>query len=392
MHSDRHHARHSLGSGRAYTRRDALRVAGGAMIGGTLAACAAPVTRSAAQTNQASDAVRVDVIATGLDTPWGLAFAPDGRLFISERPGRLRVIEGGQLRESPVLTLPARETAIGEGGLMGLAIDPNFAAAPYLYVAYTAEAGPSATRNRIVRLQFDGYDAWVDRVLLDDLPASVNHNGGRVKFGPDGKLYITLGEQVMTQRAQDRDALAGKIIRLNADGSVPDDNPFPGSPVYSWGHRNPQGLAWQPGTGRLYGTEHGQSLNDEVNLIEPGANYGWPMAEGATHPEPFRSPLVAYREGTAPSGATFYDAETMPQWRGNLFFAALRGAHLHRIVLDANDPRRIVAEEKLYTDQYGRLRDVVQGPDGALYVATSNRDGRGRPTADDDRILRIGPR
>lgn len=385
---------------RNYSRRDALRMAGGAVAGGLLAACAAPdLTRTAAQTTgqtggqggTTSVEWRVETVAAGLDTPWSLAFAPDGRLFISERPGRIRVVENGRLREEPMLTLPARETARGEGGLMGLALDAaTFANEPYLYVAYTGEAGNS-TRNRIVRLRVEGDTAREDRALLDDLPAGVNHNGGRVKFGPDGKLYATLGEQYVTQRAQDRAALAGKIVRLNADGTVPDDNPFPGSPVFSWGHRNPQGLAWQPGTGRLYSTEHGQSLNDEVNLIESGANYGWPMAEGQTHPEPYRSPLVAYREGTAPGGMTFYDADALPQWRGNLFFAALRGTSLHRIALDANDPRRIVADEQLLTG-YGRLRDVVQGPDGALYVATSNRDGRGNPAADDDRVLRIGPR
>ncbi len=377
---------------RAYSRRDALRFAGGTVAGGLLAACAAPgTTRTAAQSGDA--AFRVDVVATGLDTIWGLAFAPDGRLFVTERPGRIRVIENGQLREAPVLELPARETAGGEGGLMGLALDAaTFPRDPFLYVAYTAETGQGGTRNRLVRLRLDGDTAREDGVLLDDLPAGTNHNGGRVKFGPDGKLYATLGEQYVTQRAQDRAALAGKIVRLNGDGTVPDDNPFPGSPVFSWGHRNPQGLAWQPGTGRLYATEHGQSLNDEVNLIEAGENYGWPMAEGATHPAPYRAPLAAYRAPTAPGGATFSDSDALPQWRGNLFFAALRGTHLHRIALDANDPRRIAGEERLLDGQYGRLRDVVQGPDGALYVATSNRDGRGNPNSEDDRVLRIGPR
>lgn len=375
---------------RTYSRRDALRLAGGTVAGGVLAAYAAPdATRTAAQTG---DTFRVDTVAAGLDTAWALAFAPDGRLFVTERPGRIRVVEGGQLRDEPVMELPARETAGGEGGLLGLALDPAFPRQPFLYVAYTGETGRGGTRNRLVRLRLEGNTAREDGVLLDDLPAGVNHNGGRVKFGPDGKLYATLGEQYVTQRAQNRDTLAGKIVRLNADGGVPDDNPFPGSPVYSWGHRNPQGLAWQPGTGRLYATEHGQSRNDEVNLIEAGANYGWPNAEGATHPAPYRSPLVAYRVPTAPSGATFSDSDALPQWRGNLFFGALVGEHLHRIVLDADDPRRIVGEERLLDGAYGRLRDVVQGPDGALYVATSNRDGRGDPDAADDRVLRIGPR
>lgn len=371
---------------RTYSRRHLFRFAGGIVAGGLLAAS---VTPAAAQT---SDTFRVDTVAAGLDTVWALAFAPDGRLFVTERPGRIRVIEGGQLREEPVSALSARETAGGEGGLLGLALDSAFPRQPFLYVAYTADAGRGGTRNRLVRLRLEGNTAREDGALLDDLPAGIDHNGGRVKFGPDGKLYATLGEQYVSQRAQDRAALAGKIIRLNADGTIPDDNPFPGSPVYSWGHRNPEGLAWQPGTGRLYATEHGQSLNDEVNLIEAGENYGWPNAEGATHPAPYRSPVVAYRVPTAPSGATFYDGDALPQWRGSLFFGALRGEHLHRIVLDPENPRRVVGEERLLDGEYGRLRDVAQGPDGALYVATSNRDGRGSPDADDDRVLRIGPR
>ncbi|MGH2369729.1 MAG: PQQ-dependent sugar dehydrogenase, partial [Chloroflexota bacterium] len=218
------------------------------------------------------------------------------------------------------------------------------------------------------------------------------HDGGRVELGPDGRLYATLGDAADASLAQNRDSPAGKILRLERDGSIPADNPFPGSPVYTLGHRNVQGLAWQPGSGRLYATEHGPVGNDEVNLIERGQNYGWPQAQGREHAAPFRAPLAVYTPSIAPAGATFYDADAIAQWRGSFFFATLRGTHLHRIVFDGNEPGRILAEEQLYAGTYGRLRDVAQGPDGALYLATSNRDGRGNPRPEDDRILRIGPR
>lgn len=332
--------------------------------------------------------IGVRAVATGLDTPWALAFAPDGRMFFTERPGRIRVIESGQLSPEPLATLPVVETA--EGGLLGLAVDPDFPAAPYLYSMYTYQAA-QGLRNRVVRLRLAEATIVEDRVLLDDLPAASIHDGGRVKIGPDGLLYVTLGDAADAALAQDSAALAGKIVRLNRDGSVPPDNPVPGSPVYTLGHRNPEGLAWQPGTNRLYQTEHGPVGNDEVNLIEPGENYGWPDVQGPNHPAPYRSPLAVYTPAVAPAGATFYDGSLIPQWQGSFFFATLRGAQLRRLVFDPEDPGRILEEEVLYEGQFGRLRDVVQGLDGALYVATSNRDGRGRPGPEDDRILRIGP-
>ena len=341
--------------------------------------------RSAAQ----QVAAQVTVVATGLDTPWALAFAPDSRLFFTERPGLVRLIENGRLRDQPVATLPVRETS--EGGLMGLALDPSFPADPYLYAMYTY-AGAQGIRNRVVRLRLEGGTAREDKTLLDNLPAGTIHDGGRVKFGPDRLLYVTIGETGNAGLAQDSSSLAGKILRLNRDGTVPTGNPFPGSYVYTLGHRNPQGIAWQPDTGRFYETEHGSVGNDEVNLIEAGQNYGWPVAQGAGHPAPYRAPIVTYSPSIAPSGATFYDGAAIPQWRGSLFFTTLAGTHLHRLVFDQADPGRVLADERLYQNEYGRLRDVVEGPDGALYVATSNRDGRGRPAADDDRILRLAPR
>jgi len=337
----------------------------------------------------------VEVVASGLRIPWALAFAPDGRLFFTERPGRLRVIEAGQLRPQPVAELPV--AAAGEGGLLGLALDPDFGANGYLYVMYTYRQG-QALRNRISRLTLKGPQAGDEMVLLDGILGAANHDGGRLKIGPDGKLYATCGDAQQRDLAQARDSLNGKILRLNRDGTIPADNPFPGSPVYSFGHRNPEGLAWQSGTGRLYATEHGPSGEmglcclDELNLIVPGGNYGWPVVTDAPGDPRFLDPVLHSGADTwAPSGAAFYEGEAFPAWRGDLFFGALRGEHLHRLRLGGADGRTVLQEERLFVGQFGRLRDVVLGPDGALYLTTSNQDGRGRPAANDDRILRVAP-
>ena len=202
---------------------------------------------------------------------------------------------------------------------------------------------------------------------------------------------MTTGDAAQPELAPNRSSLAGKILRINPDGSVPPDNPFPGSPVYSYGHRNPQGLAWHPRTGRLYATEHGASGNDELNLIEPGRNYGWPEAEGSEHGA-FTAPVAVYESSIAPSGATWYDGRVIAPWQNSLLFATLVGTHLHRVVVDAGDPRRIGKQEEVFADRYGRLRDVQQGRDGQLYVLTSNRDGRGDAGDQDDRVLRMGRR
>lgn len=330
------------------------------------------------------DGLRVETVAKNLDTPWEVAFAPDGRTFVTERPGVVRVIEDGELREEPYADLGAEE--MGEGGQLGLALDPNFEENDTLYAYYTTETA-DGPENRIVRLVEEDGRA-VERETLLSAPAASIHNGGRIAFGPDGKLYATIGDTSEASLAQDRDALAGKILRLNPDGSVPEDNPFDGSPVYSYGHRNPQGLAWDD-EGNLYAPEHGQSAHDELNLIKAGNNYGWPEIQGDENAAGLTPPVLHSGDETwAPSGAEY--VESGP-WEGSVLFTGLAGESLHRVEFDPEAPGKVIEHRDYLEGEYGRLRTVKQGPDGALYVLTSNRDGRGDPVPADDRLLKITP-
>jgi glucose/arabinose dehydrogenase len=278
---------------------------------------------------------------------------------------------------------------------MGLALDPQFGQTRFVYVAHTYRAAKGRLQNRLVRLREDPKTSKgsLDKVLIDNVAGANNHDGGRVKFGPDGKLYWTMGDAQTASLAQRLSSLNGKILRLNADGSIPADNPFSNSYVYSYGHRNPQGLAWQPKTQRLYSTEHGPSgfqgcCRDEINYIEPGKNYGWPEIRGDETREGMVAPVInaGTSETWAPAGATFV---TRGPWAGSLLFTGLRGQTLYRVVLDSNDPRKAEKLERYFYRQFGRLRDIVEGPDGNLYLLTSNRDGRGSPKNDDDRVIRL---
>jgi len=337
--------------------------------------------------------LKFEVLVGGLDTAWAIDFAPDGRIFMTERPGRIRIVEGGRLLTEPWMTLEV--TAVSEAGLMGLALDPQFRQNRFVYVAYTYRATNGRLQNRLVRLREDPKTGKgnLDKVLIDNVAGANNHDGGRVKFGPDGKLYWTMGDAQTARLAQSLSSLNGKILRLNADGTIPTDNPFPNSYVYSYGHRNPQGLAWQSKTQRLYSTEHGPSgfqgcCRDEVNYIEPGKNYGWPEIRADETREGMVPPVIhaGTTETWAPAGATFV---SRGPWAGSLLFTGLRGQTLYRVVLDSNDPRKVEKLERYFYRQFGRLRDIAEGPDGNLYLLTSNRDGRGSPKDDDDRVIRL---
>ena len=358
-------------------------------------ACASPAPSPEPLTvsTKSGATLRAETFVSGLEVPWSMAFTSPQRMLVTERPGRIRVIEKGLLAAKPLAVLADVE-ASGESGAMGLTLAPDYPVSHLLYVAYAYDT-PDGPRVRIVRYRDEGTALSGRTVILEGIPAAQYHAGCRLRFGPDGKLYVTTGDATRGSIAQDMKSLGGKTLRLNADGSIPADNPFPGSPVFSLGHRNSQGLDWDPKSGLLFETEHGPSGfdgpggGDEVNLVEAGKNYGWPLVHHRDSRAGMVSPLLEYTPAVAPSGASFCLGERLPSFQGDFFFATLRGERLIRVRFAREDPRRVQETEELFSGVYGRLRDVISGPDGALYVATSNRDGRGKPRPGDDRILRV---
>lgn len=335
----------------------------------------------------------LQTIARDLETPWAMAASADGRLFVTERLGRIRVIVSDSLLPTPWATVAVHESAAEniETGLMGLALDPQFVDNGRLYICYTIATAGALTNRIAVLTEQAGQDTAL-RSLIEGIPAGRYHNGCRLKFGPDGKLYATTGDAGESRdqggAAQDMTSLAGKVLRLNSDGSIPGDNPFPGSYVWTLGHRNAQGLAWQPGTNRLFATEHGTggTGNNEVNILAAGGNFGWPIVIGDVADPRFVRPIFVGTD--APAGATFVVGSRYPALQGSLLIATLSARRL--LELKVSDP--VPATTVLIDTTLGRLRDVIQGPDGMLYLATSNRDGRGRPGPEDDRILRLVPK
>lgn len=322
-------------------------------------------------------APRVEVIAENLNIPWEILFLPDGELLVTERTGNLRLLKQG-------VTIPVPGvTHVGEGGLLGAALHPDFQLNNWIYLYQTTETETGLV-NRVVRYVLKDQRIDHDRVIIDDLPGARYHDGGRIAFGPDGYLYVTVGDAGDERAAQDKNALAGSILRLTDGGEIPADNPY-GTAVYSYGHRNPQGLAWDRG-GNLWSSEHGRSgvLSgyDELNLILRGVNYGWPDHQGDKTTEGKVKPKYHSGSSTtwAPGGLAYLE--------GRLFMPGLRGETLYEAVIDGVE---IVAFREHLVEEYGRLRTVQVGPDKLLYITTSNRDGRGFPQKTDDRILRVNP-
>jgi glucose/arabinose dehydrogenase len=332
----------------------------------------ATASASASRSRAAAARVTRKTIATGLHVPWGIAFLPGGDALVAERTtGRILRIPAGGGSKHVVMTVPGVDTNAGEGGLLGLAVSPDYASDKLVYAYYT-----TASDNRIARFRLGGRPD----PILTGIRRGFIHNGGRIAFGPDGRLYAGVGETGRTGLAQERSSLNGKILRIDPDGSIPASNPFKGSPVWSYGHRNVQGLAWDS-KGRLWATEFGQDTFDEVNLIRKGRNYGWPNVEGkgSTHGGRYVNPKVTWRTSQAsPSGAAIRG--------GRLYVGALQGAGVWRMQLHGAS---LGKPKLLYRGRYGRVRTVVAAPGGGLWIATSNRDGRGSPRAGDDRIVRV---
>jgi len=342
--------------------------------------------------------ITVETIASGLATPWSIDWLPNGDILVSERDGTISIVSSGVV--SPIGNVSSFENS--EGGLLGLAIDPNFTSNRYFYLYYTTPQNGQLV-NRVSRWELSASSDSISevQVLIDGMAAQQFHNGGRLRIGPDDKLYIGTGDAGIPDSSQDIDNLSGKILRVNLDGSIPTDNPFPGNPVFVSGIRNTQGFDWRE-DGKIIVTDHGPSGipneggradHDEVTLASAGANLGWPDVYACEEAEGFTTASITWSKAMPPGGAAIYTGTEIPEWQGDLFIGVLGfdddTPHLHRLRLSNNG--NIEINEVYLRSEYGRLREVAMGPDGGLYVTTSNCDGRG-DCGDGDKILRVGTR
>ncbi len=343
--------------------------------------------------------INVEVAVSGLEIPWSIGFLPDGSLLVTERGGDVRRVDPqGTLDPEPVITVPAARA--GEGGLLGLAIHPEFSENNYFYLFYTG-TDDGELNNRIERyiLAEDGRQAALDRTILEGMPANRYHDGGRLRFGSDGMLYATMGDAGVPDLAPDPASLAGKVLRIDPNGGIPEDNPFPDSAAWLIGVRNSQGIDWRE-DGRMVLVDHGPSFEfglrglDEINIADAGENLGWPAITGCETAPGLAAPSMSWKEAMPPGGLAIYTGDEIPEWKGDALIGVLGfgGAtgHLHRIRLDTLG--NVTLSEVYLLGEYGRLRDVIMGPDGGLYVTTSNCDGRGDCPESKDVILRIGRR
>ena len=336
----------------------------------------------------------LSALSTGLDTPWEILWGPDNFLWMTERGGRISRVNTTTGQVLPLLTV-ADVTEIGESGLLGMALHPDFSLSPYVYIVYNYTDN-GTLKEKLVRYTYSATAGTLSSplVLLGNLPATTTHSGSRLLILPDQTLLMTTGDAQLQPEAQNIGSLNGKILRLNLDGTIPATNPTPGSPVYTLGHRNPQGLV-RAATGRLYSSEHGPNNDDEVNLIEPGRNYGWPNVEGFCNlpaeqtfctANNVREPLVAYTPTLAVAGIAAYSNPAIPQWSNSLLMVSLKAGTLTQLQLN-NAGDQVTSQANIWTGTYGRMRAICVSPQGRVYIGTSNRDGRGAPAATDDRIL-----
>ncbi|MDQ3089677.1 MAG: PQQ-dependent sugar dehydrogenase [bacterium] len=333
-----------------------------------------------ATTSPTSEIKDIEVIAEGLEIPWDIAFLENGEFLVTERPGQIVKFtsDGSKI----IVPYESQVQASGEGGLLGLVLHPDFLLNRRVYLYLSVKSANNETINRVESYLFENDKLVSKQLIIDNIPGAIYHDGGRMEFGPDRLLYITTGDATKSEIAQDKESLGGKILRLNDDGTQADGNPF-GTAVYSFGHRNPQGLAWDR-EGRLWETEHGRSGvmtgMDEINLISSGLNYGWPLIEGSEKKEGLVGPVrhSGSKDTWAPASLAYLD--------GSLYFGGLKGEALYEAVLNGE---KIVDLKEHLVGQYGRIRTVRVGPDGFLYITTSNRDGRGEVRAGDDKIIRV---
>lgn len=321
----------------------------------------------------------VEILATNLKKPWAIALADD-RIFITEKNGKVRVFESNTLLDEPLATL--RTVDVFGGGLLGITVHPDFANNHFLYVYYTYEEDGELW-NKILKIKESENKLQDAETILDKIPGSKFSNGGVLKFGPDNKLYVSTGAGLdSSHAAQDLNSLAGKILRLNDDGSFPDDNPFPNSPIFSYGHSNPRGMAWDK-NGSLYVSELGPSKNDEINLVRGGQNYGWPIQQ-CSNGEEFVDAIACYDPRIEPGGIVFYAGDKL-DLQNDMIMAVMAPKHLDKLEINENG---IISQNSILSG-LGRIRDVMEGADGYLYLITSNTDGKGFPDSKDDRLVRI---
>lgn len=339
-------------------------------------------------------AYKVETFTQNLKVPWSLVFTAPNRMLVTERPGRVRAIIDGKLQANPIRTF-SEVSNESEEGLMGMVMDPQYATNKYVYLCIAYGKDPKF--DKVVRVTDAGDTLKDDTIIFDKIPSAEFHAGCRLHFGPDGKLYVSTGDATDRNLAQDLSSWAGKILRLNADGSFPSDNPFANSPIYTYGHRNPQGFDWNPVTGTLVEVEHGPSGfdgpggGDEVNILKKGHNYGWPTVHHEQTKEGMDSPLLQFTPAVAPASGIFYRGSVFPQFTNTFFAGLLKGEGILHVVFDLKNTEKIATYERLPGIDVGRVRDIVEGPDGFIYFTTSNQDGRGKVRSGDDKIYRIVP-